>query len=222
MDFEFQPRDFGRRLLLAPEGEPERAPVMRVRWILAGLLPFLPLAACADPEPARVEAESPGTTSRAASGAATDEPSGCSWRTAYDGARTGDHSGSYVIHLYDGRGESRQTRQIAFQKEGVLGLTLAFGEEPLLPGWTGSREMGRTDTDGRLALHLGEEFPWQNAMTGERRPFTVHITRNDGQTIEGSFEGSLLNVPRRPEVDLGDIEVEGEFSWTMGECRREP
>jgi hypothetical protein len=58
-------------------------------------------------------------------------------------------------------------------------------------------------------------------MTGERRPFTVHITRNDAQTIEGSFEGSLLNVPRRPEVNLGDIDVEGEFVWKAGECRRE-
>jgi hypothetical protein len=193
---------------------------MRASVELAGLLLALSIAGCADSESARVEAESPGETPRAASGSAIDEPSSCSWHLAYEGTRTGDHSGTYVIHLYDGRGESRQTRQIAFQEEGVLGLTLAFGEEPLASDWTGTREMGRTDTDGRLALHLGEEFPWQNAMTGERRPFTVHITRNDARTIEGSFEGSLLNVPRRPEVDLGDIEVEGDFAWTLGECRQ--
>jgi hypothetical protein len=123
--------------------------------------------------------------------------------------------------MYDGRGALRLTRQIAFQEEGILGLTISFGGEALSPGWTGTREMGTSDDDGRLALHLGEEFPWENEMTGERRPFTVHITRNDAQTIEGSFEGSLLNVPRRPEVNLGDIDVEGEFVWKAGECRRE-
>jgi hypothetical protein len=107
----------------------------------AGLLLALSIAGCADSEPARVEVESPGETPRPATGSAIDEPSSCSWCLAYEGARTGDHSGTYVIHLYDGRGESRQTRQIAFQEEGVLGLTLAFGEKPLAPGWTGTRDI---------------------------------------------------------------------------------
>jgi hypothetical protein len=201
---------------------------MRAYLALACLLLTLSLIGCGDPESAEVEAGATGETSQAGSEdpqstsvSASRDASACSWHIAYEGARSGDHAGSYVIHMYDGRGALRLTRQIAFQEEGILGLTISFGGEALSPGWTGTREMGTSDDDGRLALHLGEEFPWENEMTGERRPFTVHITRNDAQTIEGSFEGSLLNVPRRPEVNLGDIDVEGEFVWKAGECRRE-
>ena len=200
----------------------------RVSQCLGCLLFALSLIGCGDSEPPETGSIATGETSQGGREdpqstrvSASGDASACSWHIAYVGARSGDHAGSYVIHLHDGRGASRRTRQIAFQEEGILGLTISFGGEALPLGWTGTRKMGTSDDDGRLALHLDEEFPWQNAMTGERRPFTVHIAQNDAQTIEGSFEGSLLNVPRRPEVNLGDIDVEGEFVWKAGECRRE-
>lgn len=184
------------------------------------LLLLLILLACGErdtvDEPAQDEVGPRQTTDAHEEGPSSE----CTWHIAYHGARSGDHGGTYVSHGADGRGASRLTRQIAFQEEDVLGLTISFGEEPLPPGWTGTRRMGTSDFDGRISLALGEEFPWQNSMTGERRPFTVTITRNDERAIAGSFQASLLNVPRRPEVDLGDIEAEGEFVWRAGKCRR--
>lgn len=190
---------------------------------LAALVaPFLVLA-CSGREAAEPPAQgaAPETEPQAGATAAAEAASQCSWHVAYDGARSGDYTGPYVLHLYDGRGASRVTHQVGFQKRNVLALTISFGGEPLPSGWTGTREMGQGDDDGRISLDLGEEFPWQNSMTGERRPFTVTITRNDDQAVEGTFQASLLNVPRRPEVNLGDIEAHGEFAWKAGGCRRE-
>lgn len=157
----------------------------------------------------------------------------CSWRISYQGARSGRYSGNYVWHHFDyltfdpsPLRRTHLTRHIAFQKTDAFGLTIAFGEDGLPMGRTGAFLLGVDELAGeRLTLHLDVDFPWQNRMTGEYRPFTVRIDRNDRDVVAGSFQGSLLNVPRRAPmpgaIDHGDIDVEGEFIWRRGKCRPE-
>ena len=157
----------------------------------------------------------------------------CSWRISYQGARSGQYLGNYVIHMVDflnfdpasGR-RTHLTRRIAFQKRGSFALTIGFGAQGLPMGRTGSLVLGADELAGeRLTLDVDLDFPWQNRMTGENRTFSVQIDRNDGDVVAGSFRGSLLNVPRRaplPDpVDNGDVNVEGEFVWRRGQCRPE-
>lgn len=157
----------------------------------------------------------------------------CSWRISYRGARTGEHSGNYVMHMHDfvtSEGSFRDrihlTRRVAFQKRGTFAITIGFGEEGLPLGRTGSLLLGAEPMRGeRLTLDVDLDFPWQNRMTGENRAFSVRIDRNDAEVLAGSFEGNLLNVPRRAPhpvpLDNGDIQVEGEFVWRRGRCRPE-
>jgi hypothetical protein len=155
----------------------------------------------------------------------------CSWRISYQGARDGRYTGNHVIHMFDNVSfdpspdrRTWLTRQIAFQKRGSFALTIAFGADGLPLGRTGSFVLGAEELRGeRLTLDVDLDFPWQNRMTGENRTFSVRIDRNDREVLAGSFQGGLLNVPRRaplPDpVDHGDVSVEGEFVWRRGQCR---
>ena len=155
----------------------------------------------------------------------------CSWRISYQGARDGRYAGNQVMHRFDfvsfDPSPDRRTwltRQIAFQKRGSFALTIAFGADGLPLGRTGSFVLGAEELRGeRLTLDVDLDFPWQNRMTGENRTFIVRLDRNDRDVLAGSFEGRLLNVPRRaplPDpVDHGDVSVEGEFVWRRGQCR---
>jgi hypothetical protein len=153
------------------------------------------------------------------------DPDRCHWRARYWGSRTGEHQGTFVFHIgtvppAGMTGVPLETRQIGAAKPDVMAFTLSFGGEALTQGTTGTftRGIDELANDGYLALDLGEEFMWKNAMTGEQRPFTVHITVNERDRVAGTFRGNLLNVPDRggPNRPEGDIGVEGSFVWSPG------